>query len=130
MRNSTNVYVAVVDDDESVCRSLSRLLRVSGFHAVPYLSAEAFLADTKRPHFDCLVLDIHLGGLSGIELNEQLAAAGSITPVIFLTAHSEEDVRIRALRTPCAAYLRKTEAAATVLAAITAAINLPSNKPR
>ena len=55
-------YVAVVDDDESVCRALSRLLRAEGIQPVSYLSAEAFLADTKRPQFDCLVLDIQLGG--------------------------------------------------------------------
>jgi len=128
MSNSTNVYVAVVDDDASLCRSLSRLLRAWGLQPVSYLSAEAFLADTRRPQFDCLLLDIQLGGLSGIELNQQLAAAGSITPVIFITAHDEEDVREQALRPPCAAYLRKTEPAETVLAAIRQAIHNPAVK--
>ena len=130
MSNSTNTYVAVVDDDESLCRSMSRLLRAAGIQSVCYLSAEDFLADAKRPQFDCLVLDIHLGGLSGIELNEQLAAAGSTTPVIFLTAHDEEAVRERALRTRHVAYLRKTDPAETVLGAIRAAIDFPSSRPR
>jgi FixJ family two-component response regulator len=127
MSNSTNVYVAVVDDDESLCRSMSRLLRAAGIQPVSYLSAEDFLADDKKPQFDCLMLDVQLGGLSGIELNQQLAAAGSITPVIFITAHDEPDTRAQALRTPCAAYIRKTEPAETVLAAVTSAIDLPSN---
>jgi FixJ family two-component response regulator len=105
--------VAVVDDDASLCRSLSRLLRAAGIQSVSYLSAEDFLADAKRPQFDCLVLDVKFGGISGIELNQQLAAAGSITPVIFITAHEEEEVRERALCTPCVAYLRKTEPAET-----------------
>jgi len=114
--------VAVIDDDESLCRSLGRLLRASGIQPVSYLSAEDFLADRKRPQFDCLVLDIQLGGMTGIELNQQLAASGSTNPVIFLTAHDEPNVRAQALRTPCAAYLRKTEPAETVLAAIRKAI--------
>ena len=75
MSNSTKVYVAVVDDDESLCRSLSRLLRAAGIQPVSYLSAEAFLADSRRPQFHCLVLDIQLGGISGIELKQQLAPA-------------------------------------------------------
>ena len=75
MSSSTNVYVAVIDDDESLCRSLGRLLRASGIQPVPYLSAEDFLADVKRPKFDCLVLDIQLSGMTGIELNQHLAAS-------------------------------------------------------
>jgi FixJ family two-component response regulator len=76
--------VAVVDDDESLNRSLARLLRASGIHPVTYLSAESFLDDAKRPEFDCLILDIQLGGISGIELCERLAATGSTTPVVKL----------------------------------------------
>jgi len=122
-KTNTNVYVAVIDDDESLGRSLGRLLRASGIHPVSYLSAENFLADRKRPQFDCLVLDVQLGGMSGIELNQALAASGSTTPVIFITAHDEPEVRAKALQTPCAAYLRKTDRAETVLAAIHKAIN-------
>ena len=118
MGDSSNMYVAVVDDDESLCRSLARLLRASGIQSFTYLSAEAFLDDTQRREFDCLVLDVQLGGISGIELTERLAASGSTTPVIFLTAHDEPDVREPALRTPCVAYLRKTDPAEVVLAAI------------
>jgi CheY-like chemotaxis protein len=122
MSDSRNMYVAVVDDDESLCRSLARLLRASGIRAVTYLSAEAFLDDTRRREFDCLVLDIQLGGISGIELNQRLAASDSTTPVIFLTAYDEPDVLELALRTPCAAYLRKTEPAEVVLGAIRQAV--------
>jgi FixJ family two-component response regulator len=102
-------------------------LQAAGIQPVSYLSAEDFLADDKKPQFDCLVLDVQLGGLSGIELNQQLAAAGSITPAIFITALDEPDTRAQALRTPCVAYIRKTEPAETVLAAVTSAIDLPSN---
>ena len=69
-------YVAVVDDDRSVCLSFARLLRAAGIQAITYPSAEAFLADTKRPQFDCMVFDVQLGGMSGIELAKTLAAPG------------------------------------------------------
>jgi FixJ family two-component response regulator len=111
-------YVAVVDDDESACRALSRLLRAEGFQPVSYLSAEAFLADSKRPSFDCLVFDVQLGGMSGIELQRQLVASGSSTPVIYLTAHDEPETRERAEAAGCAAYFRKTAPGTDVLQAI------------
>ena len=117
-------YVAVVDDDESACRALSRLLRAEGLQAVSYLSAEAFLADAKRPRFDCLVLDIQLGGISGIELHRQLQASGSSTPVIYVTAHDEPETRERALSSGCAAYFRKTAPGRDVLQAIRRAAQL------
>jgi FixJ family two-component response regulator len=111
-------YVAVVDDDESSCRALSRLLRAGGLQPVSYLSAEAFLADTKRPKFDCLVFDVQLGGMSGIELHRQLVASGSSTPVIYVTAHHEPETRYQAEAAGCAAYFRKTAPGQEVLQAI------------
>ena len=119
----TKTYIAIVDDDESICRSLSRLLRAVGMQPVTYSSAEALLADTSQPRFDCLVLDVQLGGMSGIELNQQLALSGSTVPVIFLTAHDELDMREQALRTQCWAFLKKTEPGDVVLAAIHDAID-------
>lgn len=62
MNNRDKSYVAVVDDDASVCRSMGRLFHGAGFEPITYASAEVFLEDTKRPRFDCLVLDIQLGG--------------------------------------------------------------------
>jgi len=115
--------VAIVDDDESLCRSMARLLRASGFQPTTYLSAEAFLADTEHSRFDCLILDVQLGGISGIELQEQLVASGSTTPVIFLTAHEEAEVRERALRAGCALFLQKRDSGEAVLRALFRAIH-------
>jgi len=123
------IYVAVVDDDESVRRSFSRLLRSAGFHPVTYASAEALLKDAKRPRFDCLLLDIQLEGMSGLELSRRLAAVKDSTPVIFLTAHDEPEVRSQALATGCAAFFRKTDAGEQVLDAIRRAVGIdPINK--
>jgi FixJ family two-component response regulator len=125
MSNSKNTYVAVVDDDESARRSLGRLLRAAGFQPITYPSAEAFLEDEKRPHFDCLVLDIRLDGMSGIDLQKQLAETGSATPVVFITAHEDPKVREQALAAGCAGYFRKTDSGEAVLAAIKAATECP-----
>jgi len=116
-------YVAIVEDDESLCRSIARLLQASGYQPVSYFSAEAFFDDTKRPDFDCLIVDIQLGGMSGIDFNNQLTSTGSTTPVIFLTAHEKADELQQQLHTHCAAFLRKSDPAETVIAAIDNAIN-------
>jgi FixJ family two-component response regulator len=118
MSNTEPVYVAIVDDDENFGRSLGRLLRAAGMQPITYLSAEAFLADTKRPRFDCLVLDIQLGGLSGIELGRRLMAEGGHPPVIYITAHDDPESRAEAQAAGCAAYFRKTDPGADVLNAI------------
>ena len=109
------IYVAVVDDDEELCRSFGRLLRAAGFQPITYASAEALLADTKHPQFDCLVLDIELSGISGIELAERLLATGCSTPFIFITAHEDLNARARAQVPGAAAYFRTTDSGADVL---------------
>lgn len=128
MNFSANKYVAVVDDDESVCRSFSRLLRMAGYLPVEFLSAEAFLADRNRPHFECLVLDVQLGGISGIELGKRLAAVGDITPVVFITAHDEPASRLEAESCGCAGYFRKTDPGETILGTIRKAVESNHNQ--
>ena len=118
MSTLATIYVAIVDDDESLCRSFGRLLRAAGFQAITYSSADAFLADTKHPQFGCLVLDIQLGNMSGIELVRRLVAEGKSTPVVFVTAHDEPEVRAAAETLGCAAYFRKTDSGKEVLEAI------------
>jgi len=118
-----STYVAVVDDDENLCRSMVRFLRTSGFQPTSYLSAEEFLADSDRARFDCLLLDIRLDGMSGIELSKRLKASGSTTPVIFITANDRPDVHDQALRAGCVAYLTKSDPGEAVLAAISRAVH-------
>lgn len=133
MSSTPTIYIGIVDDDESVCHSMSRLLRAARFQPVTYPSAEAFLADKKHPRFDCLVLDIQLKGMSGVELNRRLAAVKDTTPVIFITAHDDPEARTAAEASGCAGYFRKTDSGTDVLAAIRRAIapedSNPSRKP-
>jgi FixJ family two-component response regulator len=118
MSSTPPIYVAVVDDDENLCRSLGRLLRASGIQPIIYPSAEAFLADTKHPQFDCLLIDIQLGGMSGIELGQELTAGGAHPPFIYLTAHDDPENRGMAEDAGCAAYILKTDRGEAVLEAI------------
>ena len=124
MGSTQNIYVAVVDDDESICRSFSRLLRAANFQPVTYASAEAFLADAKHPKFDCLVLDIQLEGMSGLELRKRLSVVKDSTPVVFITAHDDQDARAMAQEFGCAGFFKKTDSGADVLAAIRRATGL------
>ena len=118
MVSRKQTYVAVVDDDEMVCQSFGRLLRAAGLQPITYPSAEACLADTKHPQFDCLVLDVQLDGMSGIELAQRLKADGGSPPFIFITAHDDPAARGEAEAAGCAAYFQKTDSGADVLETI------------
>jgi FixJ family two-component response regulator len=111
-------YVAVIDDDESICRSLGRLLQSAGFSPITYHSAEEFLDDRMRVPFDCLVVDVQLEGMSGVELNRRLAACQIHTPVIYITAHDDPKVREDALSAGAVAFFSKTDSGAEIIAAI------------
>nr|WP_222858062.1 response regulator [Rhizobium cauense] len=110
--------VAVIDDDESVRRSVSRLLNAYGFAAVEYASAEAFFDRDPDVAIECLVSDIDLEGMSGIELQRKLNNSGLKLPTIFITALEDERLREVAERKGCIAYLQKPFAGAALIAAI------------
>jgi FixJ family two-component response regulator len=118
MSSAMPVSVAIVDDDKSVCQSFGRLLRAGDIQSVAYASAEAFLADARRHRFDCLVLDIELGGMSGIELGRRLAAEGEHTPFIYVTGHDNPKARAEAEAAGCSAYFRKADSGEDVVEVI------------
>jgi FixJ family two-component response regulator len=99
--------VAIVEDDPSMLKGLQRLLAVHGFVTEVYASAEDFLERAAAGEASCIILDIHLGGISGIELRRRLLAAGSRLPVIFMTAVDSEMIQREAIEAGCIAYLRK-----------------------
>jgi FixJ family two-component response regulator len=102
--------IAIVDDDESVCRAMKRLVRSLGMEANAFSSGQEFidLIETM-PSFqpDCVVLDVQMPGMNGLEVQERLASSGNRLPVIFITAHDEAGVRDRALAAGAVAFLRK-----------------------
>jgi len=128
MGNRKKVNVAIVDDDASLCKAMSRLLAAAGIESVTYPSAESFLDGRPGSEPGCLLLDIQLGGMSGFELQQRLAAAGETTPVIFITAHDEQEVRQQAERFGCVAYLQKTDSGEAVIEAVRRALG--SRVPR
>jgi FixJ family two-component response regulator len=117
-----NIYVAVIDDDESFRRSLVRLLRAAHYQPLTYPSAEEFLADTKHPRFDCMLLDIALGGISGLELGRRLAAGGSTVPIVYITAHDDAKTRAEAQAVGCTAFVSKIEPRDVLLDAVARAV--------
>ena len=111
--------VAVVEDDASYRRAVARLLLAADLQPISYVSAEELLADGPTDRFDCLVLDIQLGGLSGIDLTRRLSedrrGAGRI---VILTAHDGPKYREDAASAGCTAFLSKSAPAAELLAAV------------
>ena len=99
--------VAVVDDDASVRRALTRLFHSADLRVLTYASATEFLDSGLSTVPACAILDIHLGGMSGLELLSRLRSSGSDLPVIVITAHDDAQAREAAARAGCAAYLRK-----------------------
>jgi FixJ family two-component response regulator len=116
------IQVAVVDDDPSFGRAFSRLLRAAGMRATVFTSAEEYLAAPRGSGFDCMVLDVQLGGMSGLELQRLLATSGETAPVVFLTALQEPKTYEEAASSGCP-LLRKTDPGGLVLDAIRNAVS-------
>jgi FixJ family two-component response regulator len=102
-----SLTVFVVDDDESVRKALKRLLGAYGYHVMTFESAEDFLLSGSVRTEGCILLDIRLPGMSGLDLYEKLASSGTIPPVIFMTAHDTPEWQERAAKMNAVAYLRK-----------------------
>ena len=116
------IVVIVVDDNAGFLKSVARLLAHNGIESRTFASAEALLDSGSAQTATCLLLDIHLGGISGIELQRRLAASGSKCPVIFMTGNDNDATRNEAMDAGCIAYLRKPFAQNVLLNAISKAV--------
>ena len=110
--------IAVVDDDAGVRCALENLLSAYGYRAELFASAECFLNAAATSEATCLVIDIQLGDISGVELGRQLSAAGFKFPVIFMTGSDDDMIRMQAMDFGCVAFLRKPFPACRLFAAI------------
>ena len=99
--------IAIVDDDESVQSALQDLIEADGFSAKCFGSAEEFLESGVQRKVACLITDIRMPGMSGLDLQARLKADGYKTPIIFITAHGDAKVRIQAMREGAVEFLMK-----------------------
>ena len=121
--------ISIVDDDISIRKSLDRLIRSAGLKVLVFASAEEFLNSAQPLKADCLILDIQLPGMSGIELLHYLKTQKYKVPIIFITAHgSDEQARSEAASDWTVAYLIKPFSGEELLDAVNAALKWKSNK--
>ena len=102
-----NARISIVDDDVLVRRALGRFCRLSGFAVELFESAEDFLEAKNADETDCLILDVHLPGRSGLQLQRELQAAGKRVPIVFVTAYEDEQSRNQAIQTGAVEFLQK-----------------------
>ena len=114
--------VFVVDDDPSICRSIERLIEPAGFKVQSFRSAAQFLAQGRPSGPACLILDVQLPGLSGLDLQRELTNSGIQLPIIFVTAHGDIPMTVRAMKGGAVEFLTKPYRAAQLLSAIRAAL--------
>ena len=108
MVTKTNTqFIAIVDDDESMRSALQGLLKVAGLPAQAFASAEEFLKSGQQRQTSCLIADIRMPGMSGLELQAHLNADRCRIPTIFITAHGDEKMRLQALREGAVEFLSK-----------------------
>jgi len=122
MAEGDRPVISVVDDDESLRRSLGNLFRSVGFSVETFASADEFLRSAQRDSTSCLVLDLRMNGMSGLELLRHLAARESRIPVVILTAHGDEETRRRSLDAGAIAFLDKPFHAHALLEAVRGAL--------
>jgi FixJ family two-component response regulator len=99
--------VAIVDDDELVRKALQGLMKAVGFTARAFASAEEFLKSGQQQHTACLIADIRMPGMSGLDLQARLNAEQCRIPIIFITAHGDTNMRMQALRAGAVEFLAK-----------------------
>jgi|SRR6185503_14397678 len=100
-------FVAIVDDDEAMLDALKGLLKEAGFPARAFTSAEEFLRSGEQQHTGCLIADIRMPGMSGLDLQARLKADSIDIPIIFITAHGDQHMRMQALRSGAVEFLAK-----------------------
>ncbi len=121
--------ISIVDDDLSVRRSTLRLLRSSGLRAEAFASAEDFLQSGLVEQTACLVLDMSMPGMNGLELQRRLAEIGRLNPIVFVSARATEEEECRARQAGASAFLRKPVSKDALLRAIRSALVIPPNDP-
>jgi FixJ family two-component response regulator len=119
-----DLEIVIVEDDSSMRQAIKRILKTAGYVAKSYESAESVIEVDGAMTADCLILDIQLPGMSGLELYRTLARCGLTTPAIFITAHDGHNMRDEAERLGAASYLTKPFSGRALLSAVADATGL------
>jgi FixJ family two-component response regulator len=114
--------ISIVDDDDALRNSLDDLIRSIGFRTQGFPSADAFLSANQARDTACLILDVRMPGMNGLDLQRQIVAANWRIPIIFITSHGDDDARARALQAGAVAFLYKPFREEDLLNAIDAAL--------
>src|ERR1700733_2823111 len=114
--------IAIVDDDEPLHEALGSVMKAAGFPVSTFCSAEDFLNSPYRETTACLILDVRLPGMSGIELQRRLVADNSLMPIVFISGHADASVRDVAMRAGATDFLSKPVRSGTLLRAIRSAL--------
>ncbi len=102
-----SVRITIIDDDEFVREAVERLIRSLGYDAETFASAEDYLNQSNVADTQCLITDVHMSGLTGVELQTHLIAAGYRIPIIFMSGYSEDAARATAIRNGAVGFLNK-----------------------
>jgi FixJ family two-component response regulator len=121
--SSAEPIVYLVDDDAAVCRSLARLLKTVGYRARMFNSPDEFLRHYQDEAPACLVLDMHLPGMTGLELQRELAAAERLLPIVFITGHGDVPTSVQAMKGGAVDFLPKPFLDADLLKAVDQALD-------
>lgn len=124
----TENLISVIDDDESVRRATTLLVESFGFRAATFESAENFLGSGHLHDTSCLIVDVQMPGMNGLQLQSHLATAGCGIPIIFITAYEGSDSRRRAMQAGAAAFLSKPFSDEQLLQTIRSALQLPPDR--
>jgi FixJ family two-component response regulator len=122
--------IPVIDDDESVRRTTTRLIESFGFRSAAFESAEKFLSSGQLDDASCLIVDLQMPGMNGLQLQSQLAMAGCRVPVIFITAYDDKESRRRAMQAGAIAFLGKPFSDEQLLQGIRLALDEFDDEPR
>src|ERR1700689_5117716 len=101
------IIVMIVDDDDSIRKAVWSLMKSHGIAVETFASAEEFFGSDRLSIKSCLILDIHMPGMNGLELQKRLVASGSVVPIIFITAFTDDRARAQAMNAGAAGYLAK-----------------------
>jgi FixJ family two-component response regulator len=119
----TQTLISVVDDDASMLEAIRGLMKSLGYTAVAFASAEEFLSSRQIPRTSCLITDVQMPGMTGLELHRHLVTAGKTIPTILITAYPDDSARERALGDGVVCYLSKPFDESELLACIDKSLN-------